>query len=382
MVLLSIDMGDFQFFWESVGGYKYFLITWMLLFLVHVCYVIYRAVVILHEEVWQEEGRSGEGVSVIITAHNRARSLRENLIGFLTQDHEQYEVIVVDECSEDETGEMLLEMQREYPRLKCTRIHPETKFRFTKKLAINIGILSARHDILLFSEANCYPASSSWVRAMQSCFTGDTTVVIGFSNFREEGSSFAWRRYFRFTRFLELLLLVRARKMVLGDGCNMGYRKSCYMRNKGFAGNTQSYLGYDHDMVRELSRYGKVKVARSAESYMHVDRDEGTTDDTSCYFASRARLPLGTRLRAGIDAGIRLSVYLLSLLLICSGILPVHASIVIVTVFTLDVISMHVFARHFNQQRLLLTSLVVNVVGFVYRWYWNGYSFFNPKKWR
>jgi glycosyltransferase involved in cell wall biosynthesis len=376
-------MGNLQSLWEGTGGYGYLVVTLLLLFLVYIYTIIYKAVVILREEAPAGE-KEEPGISVIITAHNRADALRENLIGFLVQDYDKYEVIVVDDCSEDDTSEVLSGLQKEYPRLKCTRVHPDTKFRFTKKLAINIGILSARYDVLLFSEANCYPASSSWVRVMHSYFTGDTAVVVGLSNFREGDRPFSWKRYFRFARFLEMLLLARSRKNVLGDGCNMAYRKSWYMRNRGFAGDTQSYLGYDHDMVRELSKYGKVRVIKHPGSYMHVDGDEEekASDDTSYYFASKSRWPLSLRLRVGAEKEIRVLIYLLSLFFICMNILPVYSWVFIVSVFLLDVVSMNIFARRFKQRKLLLTSFVVNMAGFAYRWYWNGYSCFNPKKWR
>jgi glycosyltransferase involved in cell wall biosynthesis len=342
---------------------------------------VYKLVALSRDE-GRGEGMSGDGVSVIITAHNCASVLRENLVGFLMQDHEAYEVIVVDDCSEDETGEILSRLQEEYPRLKYTRIHPDTKFRFTKKLAINIGILSARHEILLFSEANCYPASPSWVRAMHACFNDDTAVVIGPSNFPAENRSFAWRRYFRFTRFLEIMLLARTRKSVLGDGCNMAYRKSLYMRNRGFAGNTQSFLGYDHDMVRDLSRYGRVRVVCSPESLVHVNRTERDVNDSAYYFASKAKWPFLLRLQTGTDTIARVCIYGLSLLLICLGIFPLHVLLLVATLFLVDVVCASVFARRFQQRKLFLTSCVANAVGFAYRWYWSGYSLFNPKKWR
>ena len=62
------------------------------------------------------------------------------------QAYDNFEVIVVDECSEDDTQDVLTEIQKDYPQLRCTRIFPDTKFRFTKKLAINIGVLAAKHE--------------------------------------------------------------------------------------------------------------------------------------------------------------------------------------------------------------------------------------------
>lgn len=99
-----------------------------------------------------------EGVSVIITCSNKAELLKQNLEAFLTQEYPKYEVIVVDEGSEDETRMFYPICNRntafeDYPDFS------ETKFRRTKKIAINIGVLAAQYDVLLFSEINCKPGS-------------------------------------------------------------------------------------------------------------------------------------------------------------------------------------------------------------------------------
>ena len=44
--------------------------------------------------------------------------------------------------------------------------------------------------------------------------------------------------------------MVKNKKYIFGDGCNMAYRKSYYIENRGFAKNSQSYLGYDYDRWR------------------------------------------------------------------------------------------------------------------------------------
>ncbi|MDR0544130.1 MAG: glycosyltransferase [Odoribacteraceae bacterium] len=331
-----------------------------------------------------DDREEDEGVSVIITAHNRAGRLRENLIGFLMQDYnkEKYEVIVVDDCSEDDTTDMLARLQEEYPWLRHTRVYPNTKFRFTKKLAMNIGILSARHDALLFSEADCYPSSTAWARTMRSCFDSETAVVTGFSNFREGREAFSWRRYFRFARFLEMLRLTGEGMYLMGDGCNMGCRKSRYMRNKGFAGDTQAYLGHDHGMTRALARHGKVRACTCPESFMLVDEErERVVDDVSRYFADKARWPARARLRASASGWARTAVYLTALALALTG-WPRVAMGLAGAAYALDATATAILARRFKQGGLLPAMLLARLAGFAYRWYWQGYSFFNPRKWR
>ncbi len=53
-------------------------------------------------------------LSVIICAKNEAENLRNNLPSVLNQDYPDYEVIVVNDCSEDETEYVLKELAQKY----------------------------------------------------------------------------------------------------------------------------------------------------------------------------------------------------------------------------------------------------------------------------
>ena len=376
-------MENLRIIWEGYGFYGYVAIFLLFLWGIHLFYVIYKSTSVLRKDK-KRVGGSKEGVSVIIVSHNNAEFLKRNLPSFLMQFYENYEVIVVDECSEDDTQDVLAEIQKAYPQLRYTRIFPDTKFRFTKKLAINIGILAAKHDVLLFSESYCRPASSFWVRTMQSYFDKDTAVVLGFSNYIEDGSGIMKRRCFRLLRFLKMCFLVKSKKYILGDGCNMAYRKSYYIKNRGFTGNSQSYLGYDNDMVRELSKFGKVRVVKDPNSYMIVDENDkkGGVDEISYYFASKFKWPIALRAQVEGDEIVRILFYGLSFCFIIMGVFEEYLLILVLLTFLLDFILLNIYSKHLKQRKLFLTSLVVSTVGFAYRWYWNGYSFFNRKKWR
>ncbi|KIO46572.1 glycosyltransferase [Sanguibacteroides justesenii] len=376
-------MENLRIIWEGYGFYGYVAIFLLFLWGIHLFYVIYKSTSVLRKDK-KRVGGSKEGVSVIIVSHNNAEFLKRNLPSFLMQFYENYEVIVVDECSEDDTQDVLAEIQKAYPQLRYTRIFPDTKFRFTKKLAINIGILAAKHDILLFSESYCRPASSFWVRTMQSYFDKDTAVVLGFSNYIEDGPGIMKRRCFRLLRFLKMCFLVKSKKYILGDGCNMAYRKSYYIKNRGFTGNSQSYLGYDNDMVRELSKFGKVRVVKDPNSYMIVDENDkkGGVDEISYYFASKFKWPIALRAQVEGDEIVRILFYGLSFCFIIMGVFEEYLLILVLLTFLLDFILLNIYSKHLKQRKLFLTSLVVSTVGFAYRWYWNGYSFFNRKKWR
>lgn len=376
-------MGNFAEFWDSLGVFSYLLVAVLVLFCIHLIFVIYRSVVFLAKREPAPQ-KTPEGVSVIITSNNKADYLKENLEAFLTQDYPEFEVIVVDECSEDSTQDVLAEFQKKYSNLRITRIFPDTKFHCTKKLAINIGVLAASYDILLFSEINCTPQSKNWIGTMQSRFDQNTAVVIGFTNYAFHNEKISFRRFFRFSRFLKMVMMVRSKAFVLGDGCNMAYRKKYYIEKRGFSKNSQIYMGYDYDMVKSLSEKGKVKVIQDADAFIQINdiRKKTWTEDFSYYYATKREWAPWTICLSDFDAVVKFLFYILAICLIFSGILHKYIFIFVLLAFLMDIVTINVYLRHLYQKKLFLTSLTVSTVGFLYRWYYNVYSIFTSKKWR
>ncbi len=376
-------MDRFIGFWESLGYNGYLLLVCAGLFLFRLINIIYCTVLVCRKEKsFSKNGKTG--VSLIITANNKAEELKENLDYFLSQDYAPYEVIVVDECSEDDTQDVLAEMQQKHPALRTTRIFPDTKFRSTKKLAINIGILAARYDIVLFAEINSRPLSGSWVKAMASYFTPDTAVVLGYANYAAEKEKINFHRMYRFLRYLKMLLLVKGKSYVLGDGYNMAYRKSLYLTSKVFSRNSQSYAGYDNEIVRALSKAGKVKVAKNKNTFIEIkdSRKKTRSEDFTYYCFNRRRWELPVKLRANADNFLRMVFYILSFYLINVKILQNYMIIGVLLTFLMDFVTLNIYLKHLKQKKLFLTSFIISSIGFLYRWYYNVNSIFTNKKWR
>ena len=62
------------------------------------------------------------GVSVVICAHNEYHHLKESLPLFLEQDYPEYEVLVVNHASDDDTSFLLNNLSEKYPHLKSLYI--------------------------------------------------------------------------------------------------------------------------------------------------------------------------------------------------------------------------------------------------------------------
>ena len=83
-------------------------------------------------------------VSVIITTHNRADMLPRAVDSVLAQTFQDYEIIIVDDCSTDHTPEVIAKFDD--PRIRSFR-HEVNK---RQAAAINTGILNALGEYMAF----------------------------------------------------------------------------------------------------------------------------------------------------------------------------------------------------------------------------------------
>lgn len=191
---------------------------------------------------------SKKPVSVIICAHNELKNLKTNLISFLNQHYEDYEVILVNDRSKDGTKEWLNKVQLQNRKLKVIDIAKVPNHYNPKKYAITIGVKEANNEILLLSDADCKPSSSNWIDRMSSLFTNKIDIVLGVSLYHK-GSGFL-SQFINFeTLQTALLYLSFAHKNspYMGVGRNIGYRKSFFLKTNGFDG-FQEIMGGDDDL--------------------------------------------------------------------------------------------------------------------------------------
>jgi len=110
-------------------------------------------------------------VSVIICAKDEADNLRRYLPFILQQDYPDFEVIVVNDGSTDETETLLNNLCVEYQNLRTTFVPVGARNLSTKKLGLTLGIKAAKNDLLLFTDADCMPEDNMWVSRMTRNFT-------------------------------------------------------------------------------------------------------------------------------------------------------------------------------------------------------------------
>jgi glycosyltransferase involved in cell wall biosynthesis len=193
-----------------------------------------------------ERNENKEPVSVIICARNEAENLRSFLPSVLEQDYPTYEVIVVNDCSEDNSDDVLGSLLMQYPNLHISSINKDPKFTHNKKFAQFIGIKAASNEILLFTDADCQPESDKWLEKMTSNFTDSIDFVLGYGGYLDEKGLL--NKYIRSdTMFIAMQYLGMAIRGIpyMGVGRNLAYKRSVFFRNKGFGAHNNTISGDD-----------------------------------------------------------------------------------------------------------------------------------------
>lgn len=123
-------------------------------------------------------------ISVVICVRNRKDDLKVTLDGFYKQNYKDFEIIVVDNASEDGTGEMISNL---FPKIHY--IYLPTNINI---LAQNIGVYHAKGDIIWRTDSDSHPESPDTFSQIINIFDKQpdlhiisTTEVLVRQNFKE-----------------------------------------------------------------------------------------------------------------------------------------------------------------------------------------------------
>jgi biofilm PGA synthesis N-glycosyltransferase PgaC len=242
-------------------------------------------------------------VSVIICARNESRNLRKYLEAVLQQDYKAFQVVVVNDCSYDDTEEYLKEIAPKYAHLKIVTIEEQEKYSHGKKFALTLGIKAAEHELLLLTDADCVPASKDWLMNMQSKFVAGNDIVLGYGAYQKKHTLI--NKIIRFDAFygaLQYLSLSLMNNTYMGVGRNLAYRKELFFKNKGFATHYHLMSGDDDLFINEVATKTNTVIEVKSESFTISEPKETFRTwftqkkrhiTTSTYYKPKAKRILG-----------------------------------------------------------------------------------------
>ena len=202
-----------------------------------------------------------EGVSVLIAAKNEESTIENCVLQLLKQVYPHFEIIVVNDYSEDGTLAVLKNLNSD------KLIVIDNTLQAGKKSALSQGIARAQYEWLLFTDADCLPDSNHWISNMVRHFSPEKEIVLGFGAFKKnQGILNKLIRFEGFMTAMQYFGFAKAGKAYMGVGRNLAYKKSVFQLNGGFSDHQRVLSGDDDLLVNKAANSSNVGIEMDAHT--------------------------------------------------------------------------------------------------------------------
>lgn len=198
--------------------------------------------------------------TVIIPARNEAANIKACVESILAQDYPSaaYEIIVIDDFSEDDTAFIVQALSQQFPQLRLLQLKDHCKEGETlayKKKAIEIAVSMAKGDWILTTDADCIvPARwlllyNAYIQEHHPSFVAAPVMFIKTAGILNQ---------FQLLDFLALqgitAAAVGAGKHSMSNGANLGFEKAAFIAVGGYQGVDHIASGDDMFLMHKMKQ--------------------------------------------------------------------------------------------------------------------------------
>jgi glycosyltransferase involved in cell wall biosynthesis len=356
-----------------------------LVFLVQLYYLLrYYLKLARHKDV--ASNTNPNQVTIIIPVRNEEERIREILNKFADQQFEDYQLLVINEHSEDNTYEILNVLAETNPRLKVTTLSQE--IRFSGKQAINIGLKGASSPWILLLTPFSGTIHPAWLEKLNKIITPETEAVIGYTNVeRAKGFRNLFCRLERFNQFMISGAWTLSGKPFVFSENNVLFKKSMYFETLGFRHKLNRNFANLELIFNENFRKGKVEISFDPELAVREQIEDDRGDHLKL-------LKKGVQIRQSLSWAKKISLFTDDLTRI---LLPVLSGILIfihpeywITFLALPFIQIILFLvivkmllNRLNERKIFLTSFVYILIKPLINWWfiWSMYLIHRRSRW-
>jgi glycosyltransferase involved in cell wall biosynthesis len=220
-------------------------------------------------------------ISVIICAKNEVENLQNFIPKILEQKYAPgYEIVIINDRSTDSTANVIDSFAQKHSNLKVVNIKDCENFWGNKKYALTLGIKAASHEHLLFTDADCFPASDCWIKEMASRYSTTKNIVLGYGSYQKTKNSLL-NKLIRFETLITAVQYFSYSKLgipYMGVGRNLAYTKQEFFKVKGFIKHIAIKSGDDDLFINEVATSKNTTFNLTPESFT-ISIPKGTFND-------------------------------------------------------------------------------------------------------
>ncbi len=328
-------------------------------------------------------------VSVVICAKNEADNLVKFLPFVARQNNLQFEIILVDDASTDNTLQVMQEFKNRH----------ETKFLFItiitiskeksqgKKYALSKGILSANYDHIVLTDGDCKPVSTEWINEITAHFTKEKTIVLGYGAYRKIKNSLLNKiiRFETLITAIQYFSYARIGKAYMGVGRNIAYKKDEFIKANGFKTHLNIISGDDDLFINQIATKNNTAICFTKNSFT---LSEPETDLRKWIWQKRRHISTSFhykkihQLLLGLFYISQILFWILSIVLLVLKILPVFTIFLISIRFIFWYTTICRSAKNLNEKDLLRFSPIYEIsIIFIQLYIFIRNIIYSPKQW-
>lgn len=305
-------------------------------------------------------------VSVIICAKNEAENLKAFLPSVVGQDYENFEIVLINDGSHDETLEVIKDFSKENQNIKIVNVVPVETFWGNKKYPLTLGIKAAKHNVLLFTDADCKPVSKYWIKEMVSNFNSETSIVLGYGAYSKVKKSLL-NKLIRFETLhaaISYLSFAKIGMPYMGVGRNLAYTKTQFFKVNGFMKHMHIRSGDDDLFVNEAATPNNTRICISKDSFtISVPKTSFKSwfKQKRRHVSTAKHYKLNHKIMLALFYISSFTFWALSILLIAFWYFPIYVCILILVRFSVFLFAYGFSAKKLNEKDLIVLSPLLEI---------------------
>ena len=326
-------------------------------------------------------------ISLLLTIRNEEENLKNNLQEILKIKNVEFELVVIDDFSQDNSLSVLGTLKKDYNKLYFSSLNQD--IRFSVKLSQNIAIKAAKNDWVMIIPVSLVLFNKEWLTRVSQNFLKDKNVVVNYSNVKHTGSFF--NILYRTERFLQQLRCARFSKAGLPfiySEENVAFRKELYFSSGSYGPKMNEPYANLELLINQFIDKNKVTFLFQPETSIFSAQLTGKKD----YFDL---LKKGIRIEANLPFKVRMALYfeeifrlafilsVLVLIVLLPEMWPLIFGVLLIKI-ALNLFIINTAVKHLNERKIFIPSLMYGWLmpyfKTVYRWYF--YQSRRRNKWR
>lgn len=362
-----------------------FIAAFLVVFFMQVYYLLrYYLKAARHRN--EEGNATASAISILMSVRNEEQRIKEILEKFEAQQFQDYQILVINVHSEDNTDGILNALAESNHKLKVTSLSQETQF--SEKQIINIGLKGSSNPWIILVSSASGEINQDWLENMSKLLDPTTDLVVGYTNIeRMKGFRNLIIRLERFNQFMVSCGWTLAGKPFVFNENNILFRRSMYFDTLGFRHKMNRNFANLELIFNENAKKGRVRVSTNPGMAIreHVEDDRGD---------HIRLLKKCVQIRQSLSFGKKLSLFTDDLTRI---LLPILTAVVIllhpeywitfsafpIIYLILLIIIVKMLLNRLNERKIFLSSFVYILIKPIINWwfFWSVYIIHRRNRW-